>query len=173
MTSSRPVGLVLALAAQPAIAAVPTSTPPSPPPLVDAWNCTAYPYPIQILKRGTDPYWTLQLNLVEGDFVEMWQWTTNTDEHPTAQLNAQAYNEIDGIAYGLFSASDSFEPEGVTAYLCRFSDSQNSAVCLCEAPRMGNAAAITADGNYYLGYKGGVEIHMLPAVHSIPSGWAN
>ena len=37
---------------------------------------------------------------------------------------------------------------------------------------MGNAAAITADGKYYLGYKGGEEIHMLPAVHSIsyPAG---
>ena len=142
--------------------------------VVAPWDCTTYPYPIQIIKGTSDAnYRTMQLNFAEGDFIEMWQWTVDSAEQPTAQLNAQAYNEIDGIAYGLFSASDSFEPEGVTAYLCRFSDSQNSAVCLCEAPRMGNAAAITADGNYYLGYKGGVEIHMLPAVHSIPSGWAN
>ena len=114
----------------------------------------------------------MQLNLGAGDFEETWQWTTSTDKHPTAQLNSQGYNVNDGIAYGLFSTSDSGLPEVVPAYLCRFSHLQDSAVCLCKAPRWGNAAAITSDGTYYLAYQGGLEVYKLPAVHNLayPAG---
>ena len=40
---------------------------------VAAWDCTTYPYPVQIIKGSSDTnYRTMQLNLAAGDFTEMW-----------------------------------------------------------------------------------------------------
>ena len=140
---------------------------------VAAWDCTAYPYPIQIIKGSSDTnYRTMQLNLGVGDFREIWQWTTDTDAHPTVQLNSQAYNVNDGTAYGLFSNSSSSDPDVAPGYVCRFSHLQDSAVCLCKAPYWGFTATITRDGTYYLAKQGGLEVHKLPAVHNLayPTG---
>ena len=116
----------------------------------------------------------MQLNIAEDDFEEMWPWTVNTDSHPIEELNAQAYNVIDGIVYGMFSPT---YPTPSTGYLCRFSHVQNSAVCLCEVNTAGsptntvwgNAGTITKDGTYYLGREGGTYLLKLESVHSIPS----
>lgn len=140
---------------------------------VAAWDCTTYPYPVQILKGSSDTsYRTMQLNLNEGNFEEMWQWTTDSVTHPTKQLNSQAYNVNDGIVYGLFSDSTSSSYSVAPGYLCRFSHVQNSAVCLCQAPYWGYTATITRDGTYYLAREGGNRIHKLAAVQSIayPTG---
>jgi hypothetical protein len=106
---------------------------------VAPWDCTTYPYPVQIIKGGSaTSYRTMQLNFGSGTFTEMWQWTDNTNlQHPTTQMNAQAYNVNDGIAYGLFSTSSSQDYSVAPGYLCRFSHVQNSAVCLCQAPYWG------------------------------------
>ena len=97
---------------------------------VAAWDCTTYPLPVQILKAtGESDYKTMQLNLAAGTYEEMWRWTSNTNSHPTASMNAQAYNVNDGIVYGLFSTSSSGAATQ-TSYLCRFSHVQNSMVCL-------------------------------------------
>ena len=80
--------------------------------VVAPWDCTTYPYPIQIIKGTSDTYYrTMQLNFADGDFTEIWQWTVDSAEQPTAQLNAQGYNTNDDIAYGLFSDSTSSESE--------------------------------------------------------------
>jgi hypothetical protein len=105
----------------------------------------------------------MQLNIVAGEFEEIWQWTENTASNPSGNINAIAYNVIDGIAYGLFS--DTY-PAG-EAYLCRFSHVQNSTACLCKLPHWGFTAAITRDGTYYLAKGGGEQIHKLESVHSI------
>ena len=146
---------------------------------VAPWDCTRYPFPIQIMKGDDDDnYRTMQLNLGSGDFEEIWQWPANTAQLPTARLNAQGYNINDNIAYGLFSTDPSSDP----GYFCRFSDVRSSTECLCEArgpvsddfpqgetPYWGNAATITRNGTYYLGHAGGEQIHKLPAVHSLTS----
>ena len=128
---------------------------------------------MQIIKGSSDTnYRTMQLELNAGDFTEMWQWTTDTAAHPTTQLNAQAYNVNDGIAYGLFSTSSSQTWNVAPGYLCRFSHVANSAVCLCETPYWGYTATITRDGSYYLARQGGVRVHRLAAVHNVayPTG---
>ena len=107
----------------------------------------------------------MQLNIAAGDFEEMWQWTENTASHPAAEINGIGYNVNDGIAYGMFSPS--YPATHGTAYLCRFSHVQNSAVCLCKAPHWGYTAAITRDGTFYLAKTGGSQIHKLESVHSI------
>ena len=135
---------------------------------VAAWDCGTYPYPIQILKGASDSnYRTMQLNVATGAWSEMWQWTTDTTKHPTTQLNSQAYNVNDGIAYGLFSTSASASWNVAPAYLCRFSHEQNSAICLCKAPYWGYSATITRDGTYYLARQGGARIHKLADTQNI------
>ena len=136
--------------------------------VVAPWDCTTYPYPIQIIKGTSDAnYRTMQLNFADGDFTEIWQWTVDSAEQPTAQLNAQGYNTNDDIAYGLFSDSTSSDPDVAPGYFCRFSAVQNSAECLCQAPYWGNTATITSDGTYYLAREGGLEVQKLPDVHNI------
>lgn len=73
---------------------------------------------------------------------------------------------VDGIAYGIFSPESSTSYTSA-AYLCRFSDTQNSANCLCQALYWGFTATITTDGTYYLAREGGVRIAKVTNVHSI------
>ena len=119
--------------------------------------------PVQIILGSSDTHYrTMQLDIEQKNFVEMWQWTTNTNEHPTTSMNAQAYG-IDGIAYGIFSPTTYGD-----SFLCRFSHVQNSAVCLCKSePGWGYTATITRDGTYYLAIEGGVQIWKVPDVASI------
>ena len=147
----------------------PSPPPPSPPPVL-AWDCTTYPLPVQIILGSSDTYYrTMQLDIEAKNFVEIWQWTINTDEHPTTSMNAQAYSVNDGLAYGIFSPDLYGE-----SYLCRFSHVQNSAVCLCRSTAgWGFTATITRDDTYYLGIEGGKQIWKVPSVSSIaypPSG---
>ena len=140
---------------------------------VAAWDCANYPLPVQILKGTSDTnYRTMQLNLLAGDFQEMWQWTTNNNLQPTVQMNAQGYNVNDGIVYGLFSTSSSTNPSAAPTYLCRFSHVQNSAECLCQAPAWGFTATITRDGTFYFAQQGGTVTYKLANVHNIayPTG---
>ena len=109
----------------------------------------------------------MQLNLQSGNFTEMWQWTLNTNEHPTTDMNAMAYNVVDGIAYGIFKPTTS-TAYTTPSYLCRFSHVQNSAVCLCQAMYWGFTATITRDGTFYLARTGGARIAKLANVATIP-----
>ena len=133
-----------------------------------AWDCTAYPYPIQILQgTGSDTiYRTTQLNIGAGTFQEMWQWTVSSASSPNNYINSLGYNVNDGLAYGLFAPGSWNSP----AYLCRFSHEANSQACLCElgATMTGLwwSATITTDGTYYLMASGG-RIHKLPNTQSI------
>ena len=60
-----------------------------------AWDCTTYPFPVQIIKGSTDTnYRTMQLNLGAGTFQEMWQWTVDTDAQPGKNMNARSNREL-------------------------------------------------------------------------------
>ena len=140
---------------------------------VAQWDCTTHPYPVQVLKEtGDSQYKTMQLNLIEKRFTEMWPWTVNTAQQPTKSLNAQAYNINDGIAYGIFSPDDADTSSSIDSYLCRFDHVQDSVECLCKAPQWGYSATITSDGAYYFTTFGGASTFRLPAVHNIayPTG---
>jgi len=141
--------------------ASPTASP------VRPWDCENYSYPVQILKaNGESTYKTMQLNIAEGKYEEMWRWSASSDQQPTAFINALAYSQVDGTAYGLFSpdASGSASSPG---YICRFSHEPDSARCLCQAPYTGYTATITRDGTFYLAKEGGVRISKLPSIHAI------
>ena len=112
-------------------------------------------------------YQTVQLNLEVGAFLPLWQWTVNSLQQPTTVMNAQGYNPVDGIAYGVFSPSTTTTSNARDGYLCRFSHVQNSAACLCETLYWGYTATVTRDGTFYLAKDGGDRIAKLPNVASI------
>ena len=102
---------------------------------------------MQMLKRsGESNFRLVELDILNNEYNLLYMFLNE----PNNDMNAAAYNPVDGIAYAQFQYSDQAQ-----RVLCRFSHLANSQQCFCTTGTAQlNSATFTSDGHYYLSSSG-------------------